>query len=82
MFRFHLIVRDFYRFLCAKYKNRIFLVGGAKDIRRSWSSDPEKIHRWKTGRTGMPLVDANMRELLQTGTIIRAEFVVYFNKYF
>ena len=35
--------------------------------RLSWSTDPEMFRRWSTGTTGMPLVDANMRELAQTG---------------
>jgi FAD binding domain of DNA photolyase len=30
-------------------------------------SDPEALQRWKAGRTGNPLVDANMRELTATG---------------
>ena len=67
MYCFHLIVRDFFRFLCAKYGSRVFRVGGAKGVQRSWSSDSEKIRRWKMGLTGQPLVDANMRELLLTG---------------
>jgi deoxyribodipyrimidine photo-lyase len=67
MYCFHLIVRDFFRFLCAKYGSRVFHVGGAKGVQRSWSSDSEKIRRWKLGLTGQPLVDANMRELLLTG---------------
>jgi len=64
---FELIWRDFFRFLCAKYKSRVFHVGGAKGVQRPWSSDSEKILRWKLGLTGQPLVDANMRELLLTG---------------
>ena len=27
----------------------------------------QAFQRWKDGRTGLPLVDANMRELAQTG---------------
>ena len=72
MYCFHLVVRDFYRFLCAKYGSRVFHVGGAKGIQRSWSNDSEKIRRWKLGLTGQPLVDANMRELLLTGDHIVA----------
>ena len=71
---FELIWRDFYRFLCAKYGSRVFHVGGAKGVRRPWSSDSEKIRRWKLGLTGQPLVDANMRELLLTGDHIVAPF--------
>ncbi len=29
--------------------------------------DPEAMRRWREGKTGLPLVDANMRELAATG---------------
>lgn len=32
-----------------------------------WKSDPKILHAWQQGRTGIPLVDAGMRQLLQTG---------------
>jgi deoxyribodipyrimidine photo-lyase len=32
-----------------------------------WREDEEALTRWKQGNTGMPLVDANMRELAATG---------------
>ena len=32
-----------------------------------WSHDEQLFERWRLGKTGMPLVDANMRELKQTG---------------
>jgi deoxyribodipyrimidine photo-lyase len=32
-----------------------------------WENDPAKIHAWKSGATGVPIVDAAMRELAQTG---------------
>ena len=35
-----------------------------------WSEpDPEELAAWKQGRTGIPLVDAGMRELWQTGVM-------------
>lgn len=35
-----------------------------------WGSpDPEALAAWQQGRTGIPLVDAGMRELWQTGTM-------------
>ncbi len=30
---------------------------------------PDELHAWQQGRTGIPLVDAGMRELWQTGTM-------------
>ena len=32
-----------------------------------WRKDPEGLERWRNGITGYPLVDAGMRELLETG---------------
>jgi len=32
-----------------------------------WVSDPEALQRWQQGQTGIPIVDAGMRELWQTG---------------
>ena len=37
-----------------------------------WSHDEQLFERWQDGKTGMPLVDANMRELKQTGGLLRA----------
>jgi deoxyribodipyrimidine photo-lyase len=36
---------------------------------REWSHDEEKFSAWRDGRTGVPFVDANMRELNATGTL-------------
>jgi len=35
--------------------------------RIEWSYDEERFHRWCAGRTGVPIVDAAMRQLLATG---------------
>jgi len=32
-----------------------------------WSTFPKNFEKWQEGRTGFPLVDANMRELKATG---------------
>ena len=32
-----------------------------------WQSDRQHLHAWQQGKTGIPLVDAGMRELWQTG---------------
>lgn len=33
----------------------------------AWRDDPQGLHAWKQGRTGVPLVDAGMRQLWQEG---------------
>mmetsp|Transcript_35048 Transcript_35048/g.68206 ORF Transcript_35048/g.68206 Transcript_35048/m.68206 type:complete len:537 (-) Transcript_35048:217-1827(-) len=64
---FELMWRDFFRFYCAKHGNGVFKLEGPKNQRRQWSRDSKLIEAWKNGRTGIPWVDANMRELQATG---------------
>ena len=63
-----LIWRDFYRHVLVGYPrvsmNRAFRI----DTERiSWRDDPEAFDAWRQGRTGVPFVDAGMRQLLATG---------------
>ncbi|KAG2435381.1 hypothetical protein HXX76_007453 [Chlamydomonas incerta] len=64
---FELIWRDFFRFFALKHGNRIFFETGTSGLPLVWNPDPELWARWREGRTGLPLVDANMRELAATG---------------
>ncbi|KAL1529443.1 hypothetical protein AB1Y20_000390 [Prymnesium parvum] len=64
---FELIWRDFFRLYCAKHGRSIFMEGGPIRSLSSWRDDPELLSRWKHGTLGVPLVDANMRELAATG---------------
>jgi len=64
---FELIWRDFFKFFCVKHGNSVFYEGGPRNVKRNWSRDRKLIDAWKEGRTGVPFVDANMRELLKTG---------------
>ncbi len=65
---FELLWRDFFRFMAKKHGNKIFLKSGMKDeaIRRL-GNDWNLFQQWADGKTGVPFVDANMRELNQTG---------------
>lgn len=70
---FELIWRDFFRFFQRKHGDAVFrergTMGAATRLR--WRSAGERaeecLRRWTTGTTGLPLVDANMRELNATG---------------
>ncbi|CAI5948287.1 unnamed protein product [Closterium sp. NIES-64] len=67
---FELIWRDYFRFLSIKCGNAIFHLGGPRKLQfngRDWSTDRALFDAWREGRTGYPLVDANMRELAATG---------------
>lgn len=64
---FELIWRDYFRFVVKKYGNKVFQSGGIKQVSGSWSVNQKIFEAWRTGKTGHPFVDANMRELLLTG---------------
>ena len=64
---FELIWRDFFRFICAKHGNKIFYLSGLQGIDIPWKEDWQRFDLWREGKTGYPLVDANMRELALTG---------------
>ncbi|MBD3881953.1 DASH family cryptochrome [Phormidium tenue FACHB-886] len=64
---FELLWRDYFRFICAKHSNKIFFASGLQGIDIPWKQDWQRFDLWREGRTGFPLVDANMQELAATG---------------
>ncbi|VEP15079.1 Cryptochrome DASH [Hyella patelloides LEGE 07179] len=64
---FELIWRDFFRFICAKHGNKIFYQSGLQGINIPWKQDWKRFDLWREGKTGYPLIDANMQELAATG---------------
>lgn len=64
---FELLWRDFFRFICAKHRNKIFHLSGLQGVEIPWKEDWERFNLWREGKTGFPLVDANMREIAATG---------------
>jgi len=64
---FELLWRDFFRFICAKHGNKIFYLSGLQGIDIPWKEDWKRFTLWQEGKTGFPLVDANMREIAATG---------------
>jgi deoxyribodipyrimidine photo-lyase len=64
---FELLWRDYFRFICRKHGNEVFKKTGLRREWLPWQDDPVRFDLWKTGMTGFPLVDANMRELAATG---------------
>ncbi len=64
---FELIWRDYFRIICKKHGDKIFQIGGIKNQEDSWSRDKSQFEAWAEGKTGVPFVDANMRELNATG---------------
>jgi deoxyribodipyrimidine photo-lyase len=78
---FELIWRDYFRFVSMKFGNKIFQKYGLKsplnnagrvkptvELPDSVNSAKFSIfEKWRLGETGVPLIDANMKELLATG---------------
>ncbi|KAK7104365.1 hypothetical protein V1264_019096 [Littorina saxatilis] len=64
---FELLWRDYFKFVAMKHGNKIFFLGGIQDKQIPWKKDMKQFEAWKEGRTGVPYVDANMRELAATG---------------
>lgn len=60
-----------------KHGRRIFFKQGLEDAYTlEWDPRAELFERWKTGMTGLPLVDACMRELNSTGTVANNKRIV------
>ncbi len=65
---FELIWRDYFHFVMLRWGTRLFKASGLRlDKDKRWRHDHELFEVWKTGHTGVPLIDANMRELAATG---------------
>jgi deoxyribodipyrimidine photo-lyase len=64
---FELIWRDYFRFISKKHGSKIFQLQGIKENVDNWRKDEKLFAEWTEGKTGIPFVDANMRELNATG---------------
>lgn len=77
---FELLWRDYFKFVGLKYGNSIFHLEGISEKLqqqhgkgrdnyggKQWKHDELLFKAWSEGRTGIPWVDANMRELKATG---------------
>jgi len=65
---FELLWRDYFRLIGKKFENKIFQKGGILDREsRTANEDQSLFQSWVDGQTGIPFIDANMRELKHTG---------------
>lgn len=68
---FELLWRDYMKFYGMRWKEKMFCLGGPQGEvgrkKQPWRTDVHLISAWKNGKTGYPLIDANMRELYSTG---------------
>lgn len=64
---FELIWRDYFKYVALQNGNRIFQLEGIGNSDRVWEQDWDRFNKWAKGETGIPFIDANMRELNETG---------------
>ncbi|XP_031561645.1 cryptochrome DASH-like [Actinia tenebrosa] len=64
---FELLWRDYFKFVAIKFGDRLFYLSGLLAKKVEWRQDENLFRAWKEGKTGVPFVDANMRELAATG---------------
>ena len=65
---FELIWRDYFHFIALKFGTRIFKMSGIKnDLLKEWKHEKVNFEKWVNGETGVPFIDANMKELQLTG---------------
>ena len=62
-----LIWREFYKVILYNYPESTDSAFKKKYDRIEWRNDEEEFEKWKTGKTGYPIVDAGMRQLNETG---------------
>jgi len=64
---FEVVWRDFFKYTAMRFGDKMFYEGGIRDRTTEWKNDHSLFEKWKTGHTGIPFVDAHIRELNQTG---------------
>ncbi|MCB0526064.1 MAG: DASH family cryptochrome [Lewinellaceae bacterium] len=65
---FELLWRDFFRLMGKKHGNKIFLKGGVQSkSQKHLKNNRELFSIWAEGKTGVPFIDANMRQLNAVG---------------
>ena len=81
---FELIWRDYFHFLHRKHQDRFFNLHGLFNVSYDVMPNPGYIEAWMKGETGLPLVDANMKELKTWGWMSnrgRQNVASFFGKY-
>lgn len=65
--KFELLWREYFRWLMDATGAALFTAKGLAENPPKLGRNPDMLDRWRAGRTGVPLVDAGMRELAATG---------------
>ncbi|MCW8932336.1 MAG: DNA photolyase family protein [Gammaproteobacteria bacterium] len=62
-----LIWRDFARYILWNFPDTATQAMNKKFKQNFWKFDEEKLHKWQQGQTGIPIIDAGMKQLWETG---------------
>ncbi|MDT0293017.1 DASH family cryptochrome [Mesonia ostreae] len=80
---FELVWRDYFTFRGMNVGNKMFKTEGFKGKGKDWENNKNLFQRWCDGQTGLPFIDAHMRQLNKTGFMSNrgrvncASFLVY-----
>lgn len=66
---FELLWREYFRAVASKFGPLLFRDSGIMNVQIPWEEQPDHLAAWQQGRTGYPLVDAAMRQLMLEGWI-------------
>lgn len=65
---FEVVWRDYFYYEMMKFGSKVFSLDGIRNSKHpEFNEDYELFARWQKGQTGIPFIDAHMRELAQTG---------------
>ncbi len=64
---FEVVWRDFFTFKAMRVGNAIFSTSGFTNKEREFTNKYDWFERWCNGTTGVPFIDAHMRQLNKTG---------------
>lgn len=64
---FEVVWRDYFTFKAIMMGKQIFKTAGFKNKEIDFENDPTNFERWCKGITGIPFIDAHMRQLNETG---------------
>ena len=64
---FELVWRDYFTFKGMRMGNEVFFTEGYKNKVVNFENEKETFFRWQNGTTGIPFIDAHMRQLNETG---------------
>ena len=64
---FELVWRDYFTFKGMKFGSKIFKTKGFKNKEGNFENNKTYFERWCKGTTGIPFIDAHMRQLNETG---------------